>query len=154
MTTFARFCSYVDAAHKMAPRLPRSATYGQVVAAFADAGFLGTTAGELQILGRHMLGFTAIRQERTVLLKETIELMRHHRITDPEFGSTALSRVVPADDSRGQLVLHDLRQFEDDLKEAARRLGKNVPPNSRWDAEETAENAFAWVYALQSGMLD
>jgi hypothetical protein len=154
MTTFARFCSYVDAAHKMALRLPRGATYGQVVAALADACFVGTTAGELQILGRHMRGFTAIRQERTVLLKETIELMRQYRIADPGFGSAALSHVVPADDSRGQTVLHDLLQFEHDLEEAARRLSKDVPPISLWDAKETADNAFAWVYALQSGMLD
>jgi hypothetical protein len=154
LTTFDRFCNYVDAAHKMVPRLPQSVTYDQVVAAFADAGFLGATAGELQSLGRHMRGFTAIRQERTVLLEETIELMRQHRIIDPEFGSAALGRVVPADDSRGQTVLHDLRQFENDLEEAARRLGKNVPPISRWDATETSDNAFAWVYALQRGMLD
>lgn len=154
MTTFDRFCSYVDAAHTMAPRLPRDATYGQVVDALADAGFLGTTAGELQSLGGHMLGFTAIRQERTPLLKATIELMRQYRIADPEFGSAALGVVVPANDSRGQTVLYDLRQFENDLKEAARRLGKNVPPFSRWDATQTADNVFAWVYALQSGMLD
>jgi hypothetical protein len=154
MTTFDRFCNYVDAAHKMAPRLPRGATYAQVVAALADAGFLGATAGELQTLARHMRGFTAIRRERTVLLKETIELMRQHGMADPKFGSAALSRVVPAHDSRGQTVLHDLRQFEDDLEEAARRLGKNVPPISRWDVRETSDNAFAWVYALQSGMLN
>jgi hypothetical protein len=154
MTTFDRFCNYVDAGHQMAPRLPRNATYGQMVAALADAGFRGATAGELQILARHMRGFTVIRRERTVLLKETIELMRQYRIADPGFGSAALGRVVPADDSRGQTVLHDLRQFEDDLDQAARRLGKSVPPMSRWDADETAENAFAWVYALQSGMLD
>jgi hypothetical protein len=138
----------------MVPRLPRGATYGQVVAALADAGFVGATAGELQILARHMSGFTAIRQERTVLLNETIELMRQHRIADPDFGSAALGRVVPADDIRGQTVLHDLRQFEDDLEEASRRLEKAVPPISHWDAKKTAENTFAWVYALQSGMLD
>ncbi|MFL5267854.1 MAG: hypothetical protein ACJ8AH_14885 [Stellaceae bacterium] len=154
MTTFDRFCNYVDAAHKMTPRLPRGATYAQVVAALADAGFLGATAGELETLGRHMRGFTAIRQERTVLLKETIKLMRQHRVADPEFGSAALSRIVPANDDRGQTVLHDLRQFEDDLQEAARRLGNNVPSLFHLDADETAENAFAWVYALQSGMLD
>jgi len=154
MTTYARFCNYVDAGHKMVARLPQNATYGQMVAALADAGFLGATAGELQILARHMRGFTAIRQERTLLLKETIELMRQYGIADPGFGSVALGRVVPADDSRGQTVLHDLRQFEDDLEEAAHRLGKRVPPMSHWDAKETAENAFAWVYALQSGMLD
>ena len=50
MTTFDRFCSYVDTAHEMAPRLPRDATYGQVVDKLADAGFLSTTAGELQSL--------------------------------------------------------------------------------------------------------
>ncbi len=154
MTTFDRFCNYVNAAHKMAPRLPRGATYAQVVAALADAGFLGATAGELQTFARHMRGFTAIRRERTVLLKETIELMRQHGVADPEFGSAVLSRAVPANDDCGQTVLHDLRQFEDDLEEAARRLGKNVPSLSRGDADETAENAFAWVYALQSGMLD
>ena len=88
------------------------------------------------------------------LLKATIELMRQYRIADPEFGSAALGVVVPANDSRGQTVLYDLRQFENDLKEAARRLGKNVPPFSRWDATQTADNVFAWVYALQSGMLD
>jgi len=155
MTTFDRFCNYVDAAHKMAPQLPQGATYGQVVAALADAGFLGATVGELQSLGRHMRGFTAIRQERTVLLKETIELMLRHGIADPEFRpSAALSRAVPVDDSRGQTVLHDLQQFEGDLQEAAQRLGKNLPTFARWDAPLTADNAFAWVYALQSGMLD
>jgi hypothetical protein len=153
MTTFERFCSYIDAAHKIKPRLPSGARYGQVVAALADAGFLGATASELQTLGHHLRGLTAIRQERTVLLKETIELMRQYRIADPEFGSAALSRFVPANDSRGQTVLHDLVHFEDDLEEAARRLNKHVPPFSRWDAKETADNAFAWVYALQSGML-
>jgi hypothetical protein len=35
-----------------------------------------------------------------------------------------------------------------------RRLEKAVPPISHWDAKKTAENTFAWVYALQSGMLD
>jgi hypothetical protein len=154
MTTFDRFCSYVDAAHKMAPGLPRDATYGQVVDALANAGFLGTTAGELQSLGGHMLGFTAIRQERTLLLKALIELIRQYRIADPKFGSAALSMVVRANDSRGQTVLYDLQQFENDLKEAARRLRKNVPPFSHWDTKQTADNVFAWVYALQSGMLD
>jgi len=154
MTTFDRFCRYVDAAHKIRPRLPSSATYGQVVAALADAGFRGATAVELRTLARHMSGFTTVRQERTVLLSETIDLMRRYRVADPEFGSAVLSRVIPAGDSRGQTVLFDLRQFEDDLKEAARRLEKDVPPFSCWDAKETADNAFAWVYALQSGMLD
>jgi hypothetical protein len=50
MTTFRRFCEYVDAAHKMSPTVPHGASYGQVVAALADAGFLGATAGELRTL--------------------------------------------------------------------------------------------------------
>ena len=131
MTTFKRFCSYVDAARKSARRLPRGATYAQLVAALADAGFLGATAGELQALARHQRGFTAIRQEKTVLLKETIELMRQYGVADPKFGSAALSRAVPFNDDRGQTVLHDLRQFEDDLEEAARRLGKNARGSGR-----------------------
>src|SRR5260370_38212035 len=90
MTTVERVCNYVNAAHKMAPRLPRGATYAQVVAALADAGFLGATAGELQTFARHMRGFTAIRRERTVLLKETIELMRQHGVAEPEFGSAVI----------------------------------------------------------------
>jgi hypothetical protein len=94
MTTFDRFCNYVDAARKMASRLPPGATYAQVVAALADAGFLGATAGELQTLARHMRCFTAIRRERTVLLKETIELMRRHGVADPEFGSAPYCQVI------------------------------------------------------------
>src|SRR5215469_6778995 len=107
MITFNRFCTYVDAANKMTARLPRGATYGQVVAALADAGFVGTTARELLSLTRHMRGFIAIRRERTVLLKETIALMQQYHTIDPEFGWASLSRVIPADDSRGQTVLHD-----------------------------------------------
>lgn len=82
-----------------------------------------------------MSGFTAIRQERTVLLNETIELMRQHRIADPDFGSAALGRVVPADDIRGQTVLHDLRQFEDDLEEAT-ALGESGAADLSLGCEE------------------
>src|ERR1700733_15072784 len=56
MTTFRRFSEYVDAAHKMRSRIPRDASYGQVVAALADAGFVGATAGELRTLAQHMGG--------------------------------------------------------------------------------------------------
>jgi hypothetical protein len=70
-----------------------------------------------------MSGFTAIRQERTVLLNETIELMRQHRIADPDFGS------------RGQTVLHDLRQFEDDLEEAT-ALGESGAADLSLGCEE------------------
>jgi hypothetical protein len=54
MTTFRRFCEYADAAHKTRSKIPRDASYGQVVAALADAGFFGATAGELRKLARHM----------------------------------------------------------------------------------------------------
>jgi hypothetical protein len=111
MTTFRRFCEYVDAAHKMRPKVPRDASYGQVVAALADAGFEGATAGELKTLAGLLRGLTETRRERTVLLKETIDLMENG-IGDPEFGANAISGIVRADDIRGQTVLHDLRQFE------------------------------------------
>ena len=78
MITFRRFCEYVDAARKMSSTLPRGASYGQVVAALADAGFAGATGGELQTLVRHMRGFTDTRRERSTLLKETIQLMRRY----------------------------------------------------------------------------
>ena len=154
MTTFSRFCDYVDAMRKARPSLPNGATYGQVVDGLARAGFLGTTAGELQSLSRHMRGFTQTRQERTLLMSETIELIRKYGIGGPGLGAAELTPVVPVDDLRGQTVLHDLRQFEDDMAESARRLGKAVPSLDRWDVDPTAENAFAWVYALQAGMLD
>jgi hypothetical protein len=154
MTTFRRFCEYVDAAHKMSPTVPHGASYGQVVAALADAGFVGATVGELPTLARHMRGFTDTRRERTTLLKETIQLMRQYGIVDdPEFGADPVSRVVPAEDMRGQTVIHDLRQFEADVREAARLIGKPVPSLPAFDAEKTAENVFAWVYALCAGLL-
>jgi hypothetical protein len=153
MTTFGRFCGYVDAGRKMV-RPPRGAPYSEVVTALADAGFLGATAGELLGLAKHMRGFVSIRQERSALLSEAIDLMRKYGVTDPDFGSSAaLGRAVPRDDMRGQTVIHDLRQFEDDLTESARRLQKKVPELPDYDADETANNVFAWVYALQSGML-
>lgn len=62
MTTFTRFCDYVDTTRKMRLSLPDGATYGQVVDGLARAGFLGATAGELQSLSRHMRGFTQTRQ--------------------------------------------------------------------------------------------
>jgi hypothetical protein len=99
MTTFRRFCEYVDAAHKMRPTVPDGASYGQVVAALADAGFVGATAGALRTLARHMRGFTETRRERTTLLKETIRLMRRYGVIhDPELGADAVSRVVPAEE--------------------------------------------------------
>jgi hypothetical protein len=153
MTTFRRLCEYADAAHKMGSKVPGDASYGQVVAALADAGFAGATAGELQTLVRHMRGLTETRRERTVLLKETMELMQQHGIRDPEFGAAAISGVVPAEDIRGQTVIHDLRQFEVDVREAAQRIGKAVPPILAFDAEATADNVFAWVYALRAGLL-
>ena len=152
MTTFSRFCSYVDAAHKI--QLPQGSTYSQVVVALADGGFLGTTAGELETLAKHMRSFTSTRQERTTLLKETVELMRRYGIADSEFSSSALIGNVRTDDTRAQTVIYDLREFEQDLGEAARHLGKAVPPPSLWDVKRTADNAFAWVYALRCGMLD
>jgi hypothetical protein len=152
MTTFRRFCEYVDAAHKI--QLPRGASYGQVVAGLADAGFVGATAGELQTLDRHMRGFTHTRRERDTLLKETIRLMRQYGfVDDPEFGADAVSQVVPAEDIRGQTLIHDLRQFEADVREAAQLIGKAVPPLPAFDAEKTADNVFAWVYALRAGLL-
>ena len=84
---------------------PRDASYGQVVAALADAGFVGATAGELRTLARHMRDLTDTRRERTVLLKETIEIKQQHGVHDPEFGAEAISGVVPADDIRGQTVI-------------------------------------------------
>jgi hypothetical protein len=154
MTTFRRFCEYVDAAHKMWPTVPHGASYSQVVAALGDAGFVGATAGELKSLGRHMRGFTDTRRERTTLLKETVRLMRQYGVVhDPEFGADAVSPIVPAEDLRGQTVIHDLRQFEADVKEAAQLIGKAVPPLCAFDAEKTTENVFAWVYALGAGLL-
>jgi len=153
MTTFRRFCEYADAARRMRSKIPCDASYGQVVAVLADAGFVSATVGELQTLARHMQGLTDTRRERTVLLKETIELMLHHGVRDPEFGAEAISRVVPAEDIRGQTVVHDVRQFEADVREAARRIGKAVPPMRAFDAEATADNVFAWVYALRAGLL-
>jgi hypothetical protein len=153
MTTFRRFCEYADAAHKMRPKVPRDASYGQVVAALADAGFVAATAAELQTLARHMRGLTDTRRERAVLLKETIELMQQHGVRDPEFGAEAISGVVPAEDIRGQTLIHDLRQFEADVREAARRIGKAIPTMLAFDAEATADNVFAWVYALRAGLL-
>ena len=154
MITFRRFCEYVDAAHKMSSTLPRGASYGQIVAALADAGFAGATAGELQTLERHMRGFTDTRRERSTLLKETIQLMRRYGVVhDPEFGADAVSRVIPAEDMRGQTVIYDLRQFEADVREAAQLIGKPVPPLAAFDTEKTAENVFAWVYALRTGLL-
>jgi hypothetical protein len=123
------------------------------VAALADAGFIAATAVELQTLARHMRGLTDTRREWTVLLKETIELMQQHGVRDPEFGAEAISEVVPAEDLRGQTVVHDLRQFEADVREAARRIGKAVPPIRAFDAEATADNVFAWVSALRAGLL-
>jgi hypothetical protein len=118
MTTFGRFCAYADAGRKMV-RPPRGAPYSEVVGALADAGFLGTTAGELRELSGHMQGFVCIREERSALLSEAIDLMRKYAGTDPDFSSSeALGRAVPPDDVRGQTVIHDLRQFEADVTEA------------------------------------
>jgi hypothetical protein len=154
MTTFRRFCEYADAAHKMRFTVPRGASYGQVVAALADVGFTGSTAGELQTLARHMRGFTDTRRERNMLLQETIRLMRQYSVVyDPEFGADAVSQVVPTEDIRGQTVIHDLRQFEADVREAAQFIGKAVPPLLAFDAKKTDENVFAWVYALRAGLL-
>jgi hypothetical protein len=153
MTIFRRFCEYADAAHKMRPRISRDASYGQVVEALADAGFVGATAGELKALAQHMRGLTDLRRERTVLLKETIELMHQHGVRDLEFGAEAIGEVVPVEDVRGQTVIHDLRQFEADVREAARRIGRAVPSIRTFDAEATADNVFAWVYALRAGLL-
>jgi hypothetical protein len=98
-----------------------------------------------------MRGFADTRRERTTLLKETMQLMRQYGIVhDPEFGADPVNRVVPAEDIRGQTVIHDLRQFEADVREAARLFGKPVPPVAAFDAEKTAENVFAWVYACPS----
>lgn len=153
MITFRRFCEYVDASHRMWSKVPHDASYSQVVSALVDAGFVGATAGELQTLAQHMRGLTDTRRERTVLLKETIELAQRHGVRDPEFGAEAISGVVPAEDMRGQTVIHDLRQFEADLREAAHRIGGAVPPMRAFDAEATADNVFAWVYALRAGLL-
>lgn len=54
---------------------------------------------------------------------------------------------------RGQTVIYDLRQFEADVREAAQLIGKPVPPLAAFDTEKTAENVFAWVYALRVGLL-
>lgn len=154
MISFRRLCEYVDAAHKLPTANLRGAPYGQVVAALADAGFTGATPGELKMLIRHMRGFIEIRRERDILLKETIRLMQQYGVVhDTDFGADALAQVVPADDMRGETVIHDLRQFEADVREAAARLGKPVPPLRAFDASATAENVFAWVYALQNGLL-
>ena len=45
-----------------------------------------------------------------------------------------MSGVVPADDIRGQTVIYDLGQFEADVREAARQIGKAVPPMRAFDA--------------------
>jgi hypothetical protein len=50
-------------------------------------------------------------------------------------------------------VIHDLRHFEADVKEAARLIGEPVPPLPAFDAERTGENVFAWAYALRAGLL-
>jgi hypothetical protein len=153
MTTFRRFCEYVDAAREVRAKVPRDASYGRFVAALADAGFVGATARELTTLADHLRGMTETRRERNVLLKETIELMKKHGIRDPEFGADAISGIVLADDIRAQTVQHDLRQFEADVREAARRLGKAVPRMRNCDAQVAADNVFAWVYALNAGLL-
>ncbi len=153
MTTFRRFCEYADAARKMRSQIPSDASYGQVVAALADAGFVGATAGELQSLARHMRGLTDTRREGAMLLKEKIKLMQQHGVPEAEFGVEAISGVVPAEDIRGQTVIHDLRQFVVDAREAARQIGKAVPAMRTFDAETTADNVFAWVYALRAGLL-
>lgn len=96
-------------------------------------------------------GLTDTRRELRVLLKETIE--QQHGVRDPEFGVEAIGGIVPAEDIRGQTVMHDLRQFEADVREAARQIGKAVPPMRTFDTEATADNVFAWVYALRAGLL-
>jgi hypothetical protein len=152
MTTFRRFGEYVDAVRKARPAA--GATYSQVVTALAGAGFVGATAKELETLIDHHRGFTETRRERTTLLDESVELMKKNGVVrDLEFGSAAISKILPADDVRGQTVLYDLIQFEADVKEAAQRLGKAVPPLLSFDAEMTADNVFAWVYALRAGLL-
>ena len=154
MTSFRRMCEYVDAAHRLPTTDLRGAPYGQVVAALADAGFTGATPAELKMLIRHMRGFTETRRERNILLKETIQLMQQYGVVhDPHFGADALAQIVPADDMRGETVIHDLRQFEVDVRAAAARLGKPIPPLRAFDADATAENVFAWVYALQNELL-
>jgi hypothetical protein len=100
-----------------------------------------------------MRGFTDTRRELRVLLNEAIHLMQQQGIRDPEFGAEAISGIVPGEDIRGQTVIHDLRQFEADAREAARRIGKAVPPMRTFDADVTADNVFAWVYALRAGLL-
>jgi hypothetical protein len=153
MTTFRRLSEYVDAAREMRCKISRDASYGQVVEALADAGFVGATAGELRTLGRHMRDLTDTRRELTVLIKEATEIMQQHGVRNPEFGTEAFSGIVSAEDIRAQTVIHDLHQFEADVKEAAQKIGKTVPPMGAFDAEPTADNAFAWVYALRAGLL-
>jgi hypothetical protein len=153
MTTFRRFCEYADAARTMRSKVPHDASYGQVVAALADAGFVGATAGELQTLGRHIRGLTDTRRELTVLVKEATDLMQQHGIRDPELAAEAINGVIPAEDLRGQTVIHDLRQYEEDVREAAGRIGKAVPSMLAFNAKATADDVFAWVYALRAGLL-
>jgi hypothetical protein len=54
MITFRRLWEYIDAAHKMKTK---SASYGHVVEALADVGFVGATAEELRTLVRAYAGF-------------------------------------------------------------------------------------------------
>ncbi len=60
--------------------------------------------------------------------------------------------MVPADDTRGQTLLHDMEQFDDDARRAATALGKNAA-DLRYNDTDVREDAFAWVYALRSGMI-
>ena len=102
------FAINVDAARKA--RLPPGTTFGQVVSALADAGFRGATASELQNPGRHMRGFSAIRQDRFMLRKRTPDRMMEARSTDlalshPDLPSChpAITRQIEADRAQKNL---------------------------------------------------
>lgn len=154
MTTFNRFCVYLDATRVLIGRLD-GATSSQIITALSGQGLAGCTLGELLSLARHGNGLADTRRERVEMDTPAFDLAVRYGINIPDFGADDLAAVVAPDNLHGQLVVHDLRQFQADLVEASRRLQLPVDlRSSRFGMDRAENNGFVRVDALRAGMLD
>ncbi len=155
---FDRFCTFIEAgrnlpAEFLEARRNGESSFSSLLEALSAAGFQGSTVAEIKTLIGHQRNYTETRKEHDRLNKELLELIQKYGTSHQEFSHRAVRGLVPADDARGQTVLHDLGQFEEEAIEAQGRLGKSGLPLD-WCNNVVADDPFAWVYALRSGMLD